>query len=238
MYAMIVIFARLAALATIATLAAGCATPYQAVEAPVAVVPAPQLQNGDTWVYVQIDGYNGLPVRTLTDTVRPAPGGFVIDRQGDQPGDPPQTQTISEPWRELAETAGHTRRTFSAPLARIAFPIAPGQGWREQVTMTDERGVSYLRKAFGGGLRWERVKTAAGEFVALRVERQMTLGDYDYTWSDTHVVETYWYAPEVKRWVRHEFAYERVELLVGRVRRPNRDRVVWELKEFRPAGPR
>ena len=81
------------------------------------------------------------------------------------------------------------------------------------------------------------MKTAAGEFVALRIEREMNLGDYDYTWSDTHVVETYWYAPAVKRWVRLEHAYERVEMGVApRIRRKLTDRIVWELKEFSPGA--
>ena len=203
----------------------------------MAVVPAPGLRSGDTWVYQQVNPYNGLVARTLTDTLKPAGAGFVVERQSDRTGDAMETETISAPWRELAETSGGARRTFSAPLARIPFPIAPGQVWREQATVTDAQGVSFLWKTHGGALGWETVKTPAGEFVALRVERQMNLGDYDYTWSDTQVIETYWYAPAVKRWVRLEHRYERVELFVGRVRRPNRDWIIWELKEFRPGIP-
>lgn len=219
-------------------LVVACASPYTPAEPPMAVVPAPALQAGDTWVYVQINGYNRLPVRTLTDTLRAAPQGLVVERRSDQPNDPLETETISAPWRELGETVGNARRVFSAPLARVSLPIAPGQGWQDQATVTDERGVNFLWRTSGRALGWERVRTPAGEFVALRVERQMNLGDYDYTWSDTHVVETYWYAPEVKRWVRLEHPYERVELMVGRVKRPNQDWIVWELKEFRPAAAR
>jgi hypothetical protein len=217
---------------------AACAAPFPPAEPPIAVVPPPQLQAGDTWVYVQKNGYNGLPVRTLTDTLQAAAQGFVVERRSDQPGDPVQTETIAAPWRELAETAGGARRSFSAPLARIAFPIAPGQGWHEQATITDENAARFLWRTSGRAHGWERIRTAAGEFVALRIERQMNLGDYDYTWSDTHVVETYWYAPEVKRWVRLEHRYQRVELMVGRVKRPNEDWIVWELASFRPAHAR
>lgn len=226
---------RIAVLTASAALLGACAAPYPKADAPVAVVPPPQLQNGDTWVYVQINGYNRLPERILTDTLKSTPEGFVVERKSDKPGEPLQTETISAPWRELAETSGSAMRSFSAPLARIVFPIAPGQSWSERATMTDGYGKHFVWQAWGHALGWERIRTAAGEFVALRVERQMNLGDYDFGWSDTRVVETYWYAPQVKRWVRLEHRYERVELMVRpHIRRNLSDWIVWELKEFRP----
>lgn len=227
---------RLAGFLLAAALIGACASPYPPAQAPVAVVAAPALKAGDTWEYAQINPYNGLLARTLTDTLKPSAGGFVVERRSDQPADPLQTEMIAAPWRETAEASGTARRAFSAPLSRIPFPIAPGQTWREQVTMTDAGGVAYVWRSTGRAQGWERIRTPAGEFVALRVERYMTLGDYDYTWSDTQVVETYWYAPEVKRWVRLEHAYERVEMGVpSRIRRKLTDRIVWELKAFRPA---
>ena len=228
---------RTGVLAAMALLLCACAEPYPRADAPVAVVEAPQLRRGDTWVYVQINGYNRLPERILTDTLLPSPQGFVVERTSDKPGEPLQTETIAGPWREVAETAGGATRVFSAPLARISFPIAPGREWSEKATVTNNYGVNFLWQTYGRALGWERVRTPAGEFVALRIERQMNLGDYDFQWSDTHVTETYWYAPEVKRWVRLEHRYERVELLVRpHIRRNQQDWIVWELKEFRPGA--
>ena len=222
-----------------AALLAACAAPYPAAEPPMAVVPPPQLQAGDTWVYVQINGYNGLPEHVWSDTLRPAPPGFVVERRGDKPTDVPQTETIVAPWREVGETTGSARRAFSAPLARIPFPIAPGQAWREESIVTNEYGVSHRWQTYGRALGWEKVSTPAGQFVALRIERHMNLGDYDFQWSNTEVVETYWYAPEVKRWVRLEHRYERVELFVRpHLRRNQTDWIIWELQQFRPAQPR
>jgi hypothetical protein len=217
-------------------LLSSCADPYPKADAPVAVVPVPQLHEGDSWVYVQINGYNRLPERTLTDTLRRTSEGFVVERKSDRANEPILTETISAPWRETGETGIGMKRSFSSPLARIALPIAPGQSWQESSTVTDGYGNRFLWQAWGHAVGWERVRTPAGEFVALRVERQMNLGDYDYAWSDTHVVETYWYAPEVKRWVRLEHRYDRVELWVKpHIRRNQSDWIVWELKEFRPA---
>lgn len=226
-------------LAAASVLLASCAAPYPSAQPPMAVVPPPRLQAGDTWVYVQINGYNRLPLRTHTDTLRADRGGFVVERRGDQPGDPVQTETIAGPWLETGETSGNSRRVFSAPLARIPFPIAPGQAWSQQATTTDEYGVNFLWRTYGRAAGWERVRTPAGEFVALRIDRMMNLGDYDYTFSDTEVAESYWYAPQVKRWVRLEHRYERYEVGVNpRIRRTLTDWIVWELKEFRPAGAR
>ena len=225
--------------AAAAVLLSACASPYPPAAPPVATVQAPQLNSGDAWVYVQINGYNNLPLRTVTDTLKATKDGFLVERRSDKETDPLETEYISAPWREQGETLGAAQRSFSAPLARIPFPIASGQGWREQATITDQRGTNFLWQVQGHSLGWERVKTPAGEFVALRIERQMNLGDYDYAWSDTRVAETYWYAPEVKRWVRLEHRYERVELWVkAHARRNQRDWIVWELKEFRPASPR
>jgi hypothetical protein len=223
----------------LATLLGACAAPYPSVDPPVPVVQAPQLQAGDTWVYVQVNGYNGLPVRTVTDTLKTAAGGFLIERHGDQPGDSVETETIAAPWLEIAESMRGATRTFNGPLARIRFPIAPGQSWREQSTMTDAYGVRFVWRTYGRAIGWERVQTPAGQFVALRIERHMNLGDYDYDWSDTQVVETYWYAPQVKRWVRLEHRYERYNIMDSpRARRTLKDWIVWELHEFRPAGAR
>lgn len=226
---------RLALLSALLMIGA-CAAPYQAVEAPVAVVAPPVLRSGDTWVYAQINAYNGLTERILTDRLVAAKEGFVIERRSDRPDEPLQAETISAPWRQLGETTAGQRRVFSVPLARIPFPIAPGQLWREQATITDAYGVKFLWRTNGRAVGWERVRTPAGEFVALRIERSMNLGDYDYGWSDTEVFETYWYAPEVKRWVRLEHQYARVELMVAPYhRRSLTDRIIWELREFRPA---
>ena len=226
-----------ASIAGLAILVAGCASPYPSAEPPVSVVPSPALLPGDTWVYTQINPYNGLVARTLTDTLRAAGAGYVIERRSDLPSDPLHTETIVAPWRETGESEGQMRRTFSVPLSRIPFPIAPGQAWSEQSKVTDAHGVTYLWRSQGVARGWERIRTSAGEFVALRIERAVNLGDYDYTWSDTEVIETYWYAPAVKRWVRLEHQYERVELGVApRIRRKLTDRIVWELREFRPGG--
>src|SRR4051812_20424979 len=162
----------LTCLLTLATcLLAACATsPYPPAEAPVAVVPPPALRSGDTWVYAQVNGYNGLVERTVTDRLVASGPGFIIERRSDRLGEPVQTETIAAPWREVAETTAEQRRVFSSPLARFPFPIAAARGWQEQATVPDAYGVNFLWRPSGRAVGWERVRTPAGEFVALRIE--------------------------------------------------------------------
>lgn len=220
---------RILALASL-LLVAGCAS-YPPAPAPMASVPAPQLNGGERWVYEQINPYNNLRVRTLADTVVAGPGGYTIVRRSDRPGDPVETQTLPQPWSVSAEHAGATGQRYPPALTVIPFPIAPGSHWLETLTATDEHGESRRQQTWGRALDWERVSTPAGEFVALRIERDRNLGDRDNTWFDTDVHETLWYAPGVRRWVRVDWRRRRQEMGVNP--RVEHDAIVWQLISFR-----
>lgn len=205
----------------------GACASYPAVEAPVASVAAPQLRPGEHWTYDQIDPYKRSKVRTLTYTLEAREGGFELVGRSDRAGDPVQTERIAAPWRITAQSRGDARRSFDPGLAQIAFPLAPGKRWKETVRVNAERGATQRWSVSARAVRWESVKVPAGEFKALRVERWMNLGDADASWGNTSVSDIFWYAPEVKRWVRRERRTERIE----RVKDPRveRDWTVWEL---------
>lgn len=218
------------ALALLAALVAGCAS-YPPVPAPVATVSAPRLGGGERWVYEQINPYNGLLVRTLTDTLEASGSGFSLVRRSDLPGDLPEVLSVPKPWEVASEREGTTQRSYAPALTVIPFPIAPGSSWLETLTATDAHGESRRQQTWGRALGWERVTTPAGEFVALRIERYRNLGDRDHNWFDTYVRETLWYAPAVKRWVRLDWRSTRQE--IGMQPRIEHDAVVWQLKSFR-----
>ena len=199
--------------------------------APMPSVPVPRLDGSERWVYEQINPYNGLRVRTLTDTLEASGDGFLVVRRSDRPRDPVQTRYVVSPWRIGWESEGVTRYHYSPPLTIIPFPIAPGSSWFERVDATDARGESRQQQTWGRALGWERIETPAGEFVALRIERNRNLFDRDNTWDDTYIRETLWYAPAVKRWVRLEWHKRRQEL--GLEPRGESDDVVWQLESVR-----
>lgn len=210
-------------------LLAGCAE-FPPAPAPVAVVAAPRLEAGDRWVYAQINPYNHILLRTLTDTLEAAPQGFTLVQQSDRKREAEQRRVVPAPWR-LAAEGGPLPRRFDPPLVEIPFPLHPGSSWHQSVRVTDPSGWSYTWLTVGTALGWQRVATPAGSFVALKVVLQMDLNDSNATWGNTHVFETLWYAPEVKRWVRREFRTERVERTC--IPRTERDWKLWELVAYR-----
>jgi hypothetical protein len=213
-------------LACAALLLAGCAS-QSAVQAPMESVPAPTLKSGESWVYAETNPYNHIRLRTVRFTLEARPQGFELVGRSDRPADPVMTETIARPWDIAADSDGAVRRTFDPPFATLRFPLAAGTSWKQAVHVTDERGRTLRWAALTRAIRWERVSVPAGEFVALRVEREMNLGDVEASWGSTQVSDVYWYVPEVRRWVRWEHRSERRErALDGRV---EREWKLWEL---------
>jgi hypothetical protein len=215
-------------LACAALLAVGCAT-QPAVQAPMESVPAPTLKSGESWVYAETNPYNRIRLRTVRFTLESRPQGLELVGRSDRPADPVMTETIARPWEIAADSEGATRRTFDPPLATLRFPLAPGTSWKQAVRVTDERGRVLRWVALTRAIRWERVAVPAGEFVALRVEREINTGDLEAGWNSTQLSDVVWYVPEVQRWVRWEHRSERRErALDGRV---EKQWTVWELAE-------
>ena len=204
-----------------------------AAEAPAASVAAPALSGGERWVYDQMNPYRRTREGTLTYTLAARAGGFELVGRSDRAEVPVRSESVTAPWQISAQSTGTARRSFDPGLTEIPFPLAAGQRWKEKVRVTDERGGTQRWSVSGRALRWERVKTPAGEFEALRVERQMNLGDGDAVWGSTSVHDIFWYVPEVKRWVRRELRHERREnAMQGRV---EKDWTVWQLASYQLA---
>jgi hypothetical protein len=197
-------------LACAALLLAGCAS-NSAVQAPMESVPAPALTAGEHWVYVQVNPYNRTRLRTVRYTLESRAQGFELVGRSDRATDPVITETVTRPWEVAAESEGAQRRTFDPPLATLRFPLAPGTSWKQVVRATDERGRVLRWVALTRAIRWERVAVPAGEFVALRVEREINTGDLEAGWNSTQLSDVYWYVPDVQRWVRWEHRSERRE---------------------------
>jgi len=125
----------------------------------------------------------------------------------------------------------------SQPVARIPFPIEAGAHWSEQIVIPEPYGPPRVQKISGRALGWERVRTPAGEFLALKVQVEMNLGDPDPDWTQTHRSDLIWHAPEARHWVRIERRDERYAK-AGRVRNLRQDWIIWELRSMgAPAVP-
>lgn len=215
-----------ALLLSVALLVSACAE-FPSAPAPVAIVQAPTLAAGDRWVYRQINPYNNTLVQVLTDTLEPTGRGFTLTLRSDR--GPSEREVVPAPW-QLAAESGPLPRRFTNPLVQIRFPLRPGSVWHQQVRVVDAYGNRYDWITVGHALGWKRVTTPAGTFSALKVVLQMNLGDGNGMWGNTHVYEVLWYAPRVKRWVRRELRYWRVERT--NIPRVEKDWKVWELASY------
>jgi hypothetical protein len=77
----------------------------------------------------------------------------------------------------------------SEPLIRLKFPVKKDDTWAQSVTLSD-RKVDVKGKVLGE----EKVKVAAGEFTAMKVEVALTA---DFEGLKVSFTTTTWYAPKV-----------------------------------------
>jgi len=84
------------------------------------------------------------------------------------------------------------------------FPLAPGRQYSAAWEMRRPRAgafhVRHERKVNVVG--WEDIEVPAGKFRALKVQAIGHFRRFDRIASD-EARNTYWYVPQVKRWVKH-----------------------------------
>jgi hypothetical protein len=84
---------------------------------------------------------------------------------------------------------------FDPPAMFFVWPLALGKTWEQEFDYRDGRQDGRYVNSWRVGPRVEAVSVMAGAFVALRIER---LG------REAQALETYWYAPAARYWVRFE----------------------------------
>lgn len=189
--------------ATVA-IASGCAGP-PIERLPDQPLPPAQVSVGEFWRYERIDGYNGRRlgevIARVEETV-PRLRIALLDTDGRRIGD----ELYGQPWDVIQEPFYETVQIFLEPV-----PMLPPSGrtgdarwhyasWREPGS--DRRHRWDVRNAADG---WERLRVPAGEFVVLRVTRDITFSHPDFNRLRPWRRETLWYAPALGRWVQREW---------------------------------
>lgn len=187
-------------------LLAGCAAqpPYVPQDAP-ASLPAPQVKVSDYWEYAVRDGYTGIArgihryevVRSDTAgvTVQVTSEGLLLDTLVYAPG-----------WNGREMPLPNTQRfRYEPTYEAYAYPLAPGKTWRTVVRSTDvATGRTYNTHIHGKVVGWERISVPAGQFDALRIEREVFAGNVNARRTQEEIHEIDWYAPSVRRTVRSQ----------------------------------
>jgi hypothetical protein len=201
-----------------AVLLAGCASPLP--QNPPAGMPvsvaAPEVRAGDTWTYRVTDGYTGIVRGEQRETVTAVSGGRITVSAPLERSD--GVQIYDTEWNWLRRPATNLQTFEYRPAYRaFDFPLHAGKQWRERLTATDPAdGRRFPVWIDGVVLGWERIRTPAGEFDTLKIERRVYFEYWEYALrgrSQIHEVE--WYAPQVRQSVRREMKSRYWRLIAG-----------------------
>lgn len=161
-------------------------------------VSAPQYRLGDSWTYRETDNFTRLDRGTIVSEVTRA-------------NDSVQLATRTNDGRVLGTAALDSSGALKAgainaraagelnpSLALRPFPLTEGKRWSQTVSRADPATQSKRSLRISGRvIGWETVRVPAGEFKALRIEREMNLGDADAFRGESLRHETEWYVPEL-----------------------------------------
>ena len=173
----------------------------EAQPTPPPVIRAPQV--GQEWVYQVRNVFNQEVVDIVTERVVSVGDQIRISRSGVKAG--PLPDEIQSPWGFVVQDPHwQPPQKFLKPIP--LWPLQLELGWSEFFT-TQYQVLGYPDGNYYWGLgmsayQWERVKTPAGEFLALQFHNEMPyFVSNDLFRISNARQEDLWFSPEVGRWV-------------------------------------
>jgi len=191
------------AMRSLAVIALCLALPLPCAAQAGAPVAKPDVKAGDRWVYRRTDYARNKPAETyelrVTFSGRNAIHGLMSG-----PGGAPSDVTYTSEWNDVVSHQGVVNLREKGELQ---FPLVPGASYRIAWDLENPRfnreGGRHERtvKVIG----WEEVAVPAGKFRALKIVSEGTFRPFVVYNMMSHGTarDTFWYVPEVKRWVRH-----------------------------------
>ena len=166
-------------------------------------VPKPAVKAGDTWTYQRFDKQKDkVPLYyTLTATFsdRGAIHGVYAYSGGRRETDADWT----DEWNQVARSDGGV---FTTDSGLFHFPFQVGKEYEVNYDLTLPRQGNFrvLHQRLVKVVGWEEVTVPAGRFKALRIQANGTYKRQDRSLIG-EVTVSYWYVPQVKRWVKVTF---------------------------------
>jgi hypothetical protein len=178
-------------LAVVALLGAACATEKDTQTKEQEAVPRPEWRVGDRWVFKRTT-LAGASIVVTHQVVAATQEGYTVQIRGLEP---PGTRQWTSDVHLVQETVGGGATARYEPPARyFMWPLKPGGTWEQAFQYTDGRSDGRYVNTWKVSDTIEPIDTVAGRFYTLRVERA----------SGTQRLETYWYTPRIRYWVRLE----------------------------------
>ena len=154
-------------------------------------LPRPEWRVGDRWTFKRTALGGATSVVTHL-VVAAAMDGYTVQSQGLAP-------EITRRWtldlhlvEETAADGAFMR--YAPPALFFSWPFKPGDAWAQEFQYTDGRNDGRYANSWKVGETVEPIDTVTGRFYTLRVER----------WGGPRRLETYWYNPRIRYWVRLE----------------------------------
>jgi hypothetical protein len=174
-----------------ALLSAGCAADMAKEAAEQEVVTRPEWRVGDRWVFKRTT-LTGASAVVVHQVVAATSEGYTIRVDG-------VAGEVARRWTpdfHLAREAlgDGTMVRYEPPAPYFAWPLKPAATWGQEFEYRDGKNDGRYANTWQVGKTIEPIDTVAGRFYTLRVERS----------SGTQRLETYWYSPRVRYWVRLE----------------------------------
>jgi len=177
-------------LLSVLAFAPGCATEPSIQEAES--VPRPEWKVGDRWVFrrTSLAGTVGVVTHQVTEA---SGEGYTMRVAG-------LAQEIARYWtvdlHVSRQTAGGVQSSSFQPAAMyFVWPLTLGKEWTQEFEYRDGRNDGRYANSWRVGTAVEAVDVVAGRFYALRV---------DHWGSRRERLDTYWYVPRVRYWVKLE----------------------------------
>jgi hypothetical protein len=180
-------------------LLAACGTTGSAGSGPPA--PAPDWRIGDRWTYDAADGFRQPVTWTETrEVIGSGADGFQL--RVTQKG-PTVDSTRIEQWPtpgslRVGAVFDNEMRTFTPPLPRFDFPLAPGQRWSlfaDNVNATTGRSgqINYFVRVSG----WDRTTAGGTTYDTLALRLLIRLDDEEFWRNATECNHLFHYAPSI-----------------------------------------
>jgi len=198
-------------LSILGTLLAGCAFrgAYTVERIPTDGPPrvdAPPAEIGRAWSYRLVNGYNSEVLGQYREELVAGANQDLNIVRTDTGRAESITERYTSDWKWVSKARpGFEALDYSPPLPAIPFPLEIGKSWRyRSVSSNRLTGERFPVSVHGRIVGWEKLKTPAGNFDTVRIDRVIYVDDADFWKSQTRITESDWYAPSVGRVVRSE----------------------------------
>jgi hypothetical protein len=150
-------------------------------DTPPAELARPSWQVGDQWVFrrTSTSSLGGVATLVRHEVMEAGPEGYTV--------------RVTRLRQEYTRRWTPELHLVSQPARYFDWPLSPGKTWTQTFTYTDAQGEGRYANTWKVDLA--RVDVLAGQFVALKVERFGGANE---------PLDSYWYVPPVRYWVRFD----------------------------------